>query len=284
MFKRCLSATALAALGLTSIAYADGGLDDIRQTGVLRVAVYKDNLPYSYQDNGRYVGLDVDLAQALAKQLGVNLSLMPITASDESMDDDLRNAVWKGHYLGGGVADVMLHVPVDPRFAKRNDKVSIFAPYYQERLAIAYRYTQIPDLSSLDQFRDHKLGVELEGSADRYMLTTRNGELRNNIVHFRDISAACNAFKQQQIPALLFTQAQIEYCVRELGDSVGVIPFPESNATLFSWPIGLAVKTYAPELQQALEAAFAQLQTQGELKDIFTKYNLSYLAPTTPSS
>jgi hypothetical protein len=44
---------------------------------------------------------------------------MPFPA-DEEVGDDLRNMVWKGHYLGYGPADVMLHVPVDNRLMNDN--------------------------------------------------------------------------------------------------------------------------------------------------------------------
>jgi hypothetical protein len=43
---------------------------------------------------------------------GEAVSLLPFNA-DENMNDDLRNMVWRGHYLGFGPADVLLHVPVD---------------------------------------------------------------------------------------------------------------------------------------------------------------------------
>ena len=44
------------------------------------------------------------------------------------MNDDLRNMVWKGHYLGAQPSDVMMHVPVDEHLARANDKVRIFGP------------------------------------------------------------------------------------------------------------------------------------------------------------
>ncbi len=91
-------------------------LDEVRDSGTIRIAVYRDFAPFSEVHDGRFEGVDVDIGRALAQRLGVAVEFMPVTAG-ESVDDDLRNAVWKGHYLGGGVADVMLHVPVDRRFS-----------------------------------------------------------------------------------------------------------------------------------------------------------------------
>ena len=60
------------------------------------------------------------------------------------MNDDLRNMVWRGHYLGWGPADVLLHVPVDRPLMDANPQVSIFAPYYRERVVIARRRERVP--------------------------------------------------------------------------------------------------------------------------------------------
>ncbi|HSF47431.1 MAG TPA: amino acid ABC transporter substrate-binding protein, partial [Burkholderiales bacterium] len=118
------ASAALAALLFFFCASAPAeGLQAVRENGRLRVAVYKDFPPFSA--NGE--GIDVDLAAALAAKLGLKLELFWIQP-DESVEDDLRNAVWKGHYLGGGVADVMLHAPVDPEYARRIEKVRLFGP------------------------------------------------------------------------------------------------------------------------------------------------------------
>jgi ABC-type amino acid transport substrate-binding protein len=50
--------------------------DDMIAAGELKVAVYKDFAPYSFEDGGQPRGVDVDLAKALAKALGVRLELV----------------------------------------------------------------------------------------------------------------------------------------------------------------------------------------------------------------
>ena len=111
----------------------------MKSRGTLVVGLYKDMPPF-HADGA---GIDVELAQALAEALGVKLSLLPFPA-DENMNDDLRNMVWKGHYLGYGPADVLLHVPVDRPLMDANPQVSIFAPYWRERVAVARNLEQVP--------------------------------------------------------------------------------------------------------------------------------------------
>lgn len=50
--------------------------DAIIAAGELKVAVYKDFAPYSFEDHGKPRGVDVELAQALATAMGVRLHLM----------------------------------------------------------------------------------------------------------------------------------------------------------------------------------------------------------------
>ncbi|MDQ7990305.1 MAG: ABC transporter substrate-binding protein [Candidatus Dactylopiibacterium sp.] len=59
-------------------AHADR-LDDIRKAGVLRVAAFDGNPPFGYVDEKtrKIVGLDVDYAEALARNLGVKLEIVP---------------------------------------------------------------------------------------------------------------------------------------------------------------------------------------------------------------
>ena len=127
----------------------------IQQTGILKVAVYTEFAPFS--DNG--AGIDIDLARALTKKLGLKLALLPFPAG-ENLNDDLRNMVWKGHYLGYGPADVLLHVPVDRQLMAANDKVEIFAPYHVETVRLVRSARAIPAFDGLDALVGKRIGVE----------------------------------------------------------------------------------------------------------------------------
>ncbi|HNM21761.1 MAG TPA: ABC transporter substrate-binding protein, partial [Rhodocyclaceae bacterium] len=106
----------LAALPLAGVLpVAADELDAIRKRGRLRIAVYNDFPPYSANAKG----IDAEVGRALAEKLGLTAEVVGFNA-DEDMSDDLRNMVWKGHYLGTQPADVMMHVPVDEHLAKQN--------------------------------------------------------------------------------------------------------------------------------------------------------------------
>jgi ABC-type amino acid transport substrate-binding protein len=165
-----------AALALALPAVRAAAWEAIRQRGSLQVALYQDMPPFHEQ--GR--GIDVEVARALATELGLGFSALPFAAG-ETMSDDLRNMVWKGHYLGWGPADVLLHVPVDAPLARDNPQVRIVAPYYRERVAIAFDRQRLPALGSLADLRGKPVAVAGLSLAGWLMLGAEGGLLREQL-------------------------------------------------------------------------------------------------------
>lgn len=267
---------ALAALMFFNLlpAQADEQMDTIRKRGRLKVAVY-DNFP-PYSDAGK--GIDVELGQALAAKLGLQSEIIGFTAGEE-MSDDLRNMVWKGHYLRGDPADVMMRVPVDPIFAKANDKVHIFSPYQNEVMGMARIANRIPAPNgsaavALEVFTREKIGVEGDTMADYFLGGILNGRLRPNIVHFRSIGEAAKALREDSISAIMAPLGELE------GALAGDTRFAIDQAKLGelsakSLPIGMAVKAEAVDLADTLAGALAELQQDGTVAAIFKRHGLT---------
>ncbi|HBA56291.1 MAG TPA: amino acid ABC transporter substrate-binding protein, partial [Alteromonas macleodii] len=71
-------------------------LDDIKDSGLIRIAVYTDYPPFSFIENDSPTGIDIDIAREIASALGVELELIWMTPG-ETTEDDFRNYLWKGH-------------------------------------------------------------------------------------------------------------------------------------------------------------------------------------------
>lgn len=280
--RRSVSLLVVLLLAVSSAASSES-LERIREKGNLRVAVYTDFPPFSYKEDGRYTGMDIDIARALAKQLGVGVDLK-LTNADENMVDDLRNNVWKGHYIGGGVADVMMHVPFDPEFASDNDRAVIFAPYFREQMAIIADPNSISDPTDVQQLVDLKVGVEVDSVADFYMSGAYSGLLRESAVRFHTNSDAVDAFSNREIQAVLAPRAQIEGLVagRLSQEDYHLSPFALRGMLRSYWDIALAIKTGNPELQAALSQAMVAIRDASTLESIAERYGVSYLEPNLP--
>ncbi|MBP8120784.1 MAG: amino acid ABC transporter substrate-binding protein, partial [Burkholderiales bacterium] len=215
--ERRLWLKALAALPMAGMlpAMADEGLDAIRKRGRLRVAVYNDFAPYATA-GGK--GIDADIGRAIAGKLGLTAEIVGYNA-DEDMNDDLRNMVWKGHYLGASPSDVMMHVPVDEYLAKANDKVRIFGAYHRETLAMARNPERVPKAPigsaavALEVFTREKIGVEGTSLADSFLLGVMNGRLRENVVHFKTVAEAAQAMADGKVAAVLAQRAELEEAI-----------------------------------------------------------------------
>lgn len=57
-------------------------LDEIKNSGEIKIGVFSDKNPFGYVDNeGNYQGYDVYFAKRIAKDLGVELKLLPVEAA-----------------------------------------------------------------------------------------------------------------------------------------------------------------------------------------------------------
>lgn len=269
--RRLLLASTLALLAGAGPAQADW--NKIRDTGALKVAVYNEFAPFS--DKG--AGIDVDLAQALAGKLGLRLSLMPFPA-DEEVADDLRHMVWKGHYLGYGPADVMLHVPVDQRLITANPQVRIFAPYYLETLRLARRRASIAEFHGIEDLAGKRIGVEKVSIAGMLMLGEAEGRFREQVRIFPSAGEALGALKAGALDAVLAKRSEIEAA---LGgdpafalDEVAFQRLPRAG-----WAVGMAVHKDNEELARRLQAAMNELAASGELAALFARHGVQPVRP-----
>ena len=262
------AAAALAALPRAASATP---MDKVRARGSLVVGLYQEMPPF--HDGG--AGIDVELGRALAESLGLKFSPLPFAAG-ENMDDDLRNMVWKGHYLGFGPADVLLHVPVDRPLMEANPQVRVFAPYWRERVMIARNLEQLPALDSLAALAGKAVAVPGQSLAGWLLIGAEGGALRDSLsTKWNDGVEAAKALQRGEVVAAAGLASELQAVLR--GDARFVIePLPSPRAPRDGWAVGMAVKKDATELAQALQGAVNQLAGSGRLAEIFAKANLAW--------
>ncbi len=270
--------------GLPLLAKAQTELTDlarIRATGVLKVAVYKDNAPFSDGPANDVKGLDVSIAAALARQLNLKLALLPFDAG-ENMNDDLRNMVWRGHYLGYGPADVMLQVPGDKYLMARNRQVLILAPYMRQSLVLVYDTTRIADVNSPDDLKGLALAAERGAGATSALMGYNGGLLRAQVGIHNTGTQAVQAMLDGKAVAAYVTRAQVESVLSRAEVKPGqyrLTPLALSGIPDTGWPVGMAIKAEHKELGQALETALQSMRSSGELLAIFKQHGMTLTAP-----
>lgn len=251
--------------------------DQIMERGWILIGVYEDLPPWSWEEDGKLVGVDVEIGRLIAEDLGVEARFRSY-AADETMDDDLRNNVWKGHYIGGAVVNVMMRVPYNREFALRNDLVVITGLYMTERVAIAYREDAYPDgdAPTPAYFRFDKVGVETDSVADFYLSGLANGQAIPNIRHYRSVAEAMAGLAEGETAAVMGPRGQLE---------AGAVPGVKVHApslpglSIGEWPLGVAVRHTYRQLGYAVDDAIAAAVQDGRIAAIFARHGLTYAPP-----
>ncbi|MCI2282803.1 transporter substrate-binding domain-containing protein [Colwellia sp. MSW7] len=266
--------------------------DDIIESNEIVVAVYNDFAPFSYQENGQEKGIDIDVAKHIAKQLGVALRFRWVTA-DENVEDDLRNNLWKGHYLNRNVADLMLRVPYDKKYSELRDdigervhaQVHMFSPYHTEAWKIAFNNKRIDDVSTMAVFQYHNIGVEIDSIPQFYLMSAFNGRMRGKTKQFASMALAMIAMQKHEVDAVMGLRSQISYYQHQLASTnyqLATNAFPMIGKQ--QWDIGMAVKSDYRQLGYVIGDIVEAMIKKGLMKDIFRHYNAIYQVPSLYSS
>lgn len=262
--------------------------DEIVASGVLRVALYQDFPPYSFVQDEKPRGVDVVLAETLAEGLGVTLEIQWVLA-DETIDGDLRNHLWKGHYLRPGqIADLMLRVPYDRDFSNKRDElglpahelVHMFGPYQRERWQAAYDPRKINAVPSIAIFQYYPVGVEEDSVPSFYLGSVMHGQLAGMIHHYRNLGLAFDAMVAGEVNAVMGTQAEIDWLLSQhpkAGMQLTENAYPNIGKQV--WELGMAVHDANRQLAYALSDVAEAMILDGRMEQLYAAYGLRYTRP-----
>ena len=252
-------------------------LDDIIERGWILFGLYDDFAPYSWEEKGEPRGVDVEIGRLIAEALGVEARFL-LHGADETVDDDLRNIVWKGHYIGGRVANVMLRVPYNRELAIRNELVVLTGQYQNERVAIAYDKAHYADGDppTPAYFRFDKVGVENDSIADFYLTGFARGQVAPNIRRYRSPALAMEALAAGEVKGVVGARAQLEWGA---GDGVAVHAPPLPGLAVGEWTVGIAVRHNWRALGYAVDDAIRAAVEDGRIAKIFADHGLTWAPP-----
>jgi ABC-type amino acid transport substrate-binding protein len=262
--------------------------DSIVESGVLKVALYQDFAPYSFQQDGQPRGIDYEVSTALAKGLGLRLEVI-WAQPGEKLDDDLRDYIWRGHYLRPHeLADVMLRVPYDREFSYKsnelgelvNELVVMFGPYQRERWQVAFDRRRLDAVPSVAVFQRHPIGVEVESVPSFYLSSVKDGLLSQQTHHYGNVQQAFAAMKAGEVDAVMALRGEVDWQRKLAADeqlALAENAYPDMGKQV--WDIGMAVHESNRQLAYALEEKLEELILAGELKRIYDHYGLRYELP-----
>ena len=267
---------------------ADRTYDIILESGYLKVGVYENFPPYSYEVNGEPRGIDVEVGKQIAEAMGVEFRVHWIVP-DENLGDDLRNNVWKGHYLAKRrLADVMMRVPYDKQYAYMqdstgeyiNEQVVLFGPYQQETWQIAFNPEKIEGVDTVAKFQYHPIGVEIDTLPDFYLSSGLQGRMREQVRHYPNVRESFNAMRDGTVSAVMGMRAEIDHELGRPGNTEFQLAgngFPGIGKQV--WDVGMAIKHTHRQLGYAIEAIIGDLVKSGDMQALFAELGLRYSVP-----
>jgi ABC-type amino acid transport substrate-binding protein len=251
-------------------------LDRIREDGWIEVALYENFRPWSFTENGRPRGIDVDLARLIAADLGVEARIR-LVAAGETLDADLLNYVYRGAVVGGHVSDLMAHVPYDVAYACRFDQVVFTGQYATERLAIAYKPLDYPEKAPTPPvFRYDPVGVENDSISDFFLTSVAHGATADKVHRYKSTGAAMAGLTAGEVMAVMGPRAEIE---AELQPDQALHEPPFLGLARSSWTLGLALSFQHRDLGYAVDDAIAAALTDGRIAGIFANYGVDFRPP-----
>lgn len=275
-------------IAIFSIILQGRSIEQIQDSGYVTIAVYESFPPYSYSENGKLKGIDIEIGKLIAKSLNVKPEWY-LTGSDESLSDDLRNALWRGNIVHKNKADLMLRIPYDYDYLRITDKqtgeleterVSIKGAYHSEKWVIATHKEIIPKINTLGIFAYHTIGVELDTLPDMHLTGFGRGLINKNVKHYFNFSDAMKDFKTGKIDSIAGLKSQLEHLL-DINHNQDKYYISDSipQVAKSQWDIATAVEVSYKPLSYHIDELINENYQNGNIKKIFEKYGVNYLAP-----
>ncbi len=228
----------------------DQSLAHVRASGVLRVGLDPSWPPFeSLNEQGELIGLDVDLARAIADRLGVQAQF--VVSGWEGLIDALR------------VGQFDAAISALPYDAWRTRTVAYTAPYFNAGPVIL---TSDPNIRSPQDLAGRVVHVELGAESDVQARRLQKKGIALTLTAHDTPQAACAAAQAQAGHATIVDHVSARLFRREHPD-LNILDEP-----LYDEPFVIAVPLSARSLREAIDQVLVDLGQSGELSQIESRW------------
>ena len=229
----------------------------IHARGSLTVCANPNALPFSSK-NGERHGFELELAAAIAKELGVGLDVGWVVFPFQ---------------MGRVDCDLVFDAIADPQVADEAH-VRLSKPYNVSGVAIAVR----PRLSGINGFADLKKEQRI-GALVGSLARVRLGQKGIPTIPFTFEDELVEAVGKGELDAALVTPASIGYYnLLHKDATLTMVPAYESTPEL-RWAIAVGLRKADDALLTAVNEALERLLAQGTVKQIYARYGIDQTLP-----
>jgi polar amino acid transport system substrate-binding protein len=224
--------------------------DEIRKRGVIRVGVLAGEPPWGFaNEKGEPVGVDIDVAELIAKDLGVKVEYERVLVSSRIPA------------LMTSKVDVL--IASMGMFPERAKVVQFSRPYVANvNMVVASKDKPIASYADL---KPYKVGVNRGNIID--VAVTKNAPSGTEILRFDDDASAVQALRSGQVDAIGLAL----YPLRMLDKTAPGHDYEKKIVVNNQWT-GIAMRKNQKELNTYLNGFLDKLEKNGELNRISQKW------------
>ena len=245
----------LSAMMLLVLLAACGGsgktLESIQKKGTLVIATSPDFPPFEYLEDGKVVGIEVDILNAAAEQLGVTLEI-------QQMDfDSVIPGVQAGKFDLGASGITATEV--------RKQNVDFSSTYFMASQAIVV--SQDSDIAGKADLEGKKISVQTGTTAEDYCMN--NGY---EVLAFTANNDAAAALSSGKVDAWVVDNEVAVVLAQQNGLKV-------LDEAMTSEPYAFAFPKNSQSFVDGFNQILDQMIADGSVKAIFDAYGTPYVAP-----
>ncbi|HJJ28653.1 MAG TPA: transporter substrate-binding domain-containing protein [Methanocorpusculum sp.] len=217
---------------------------------VLVMATNAEFQPYEYYDNGKIVGIDAEMMEAVANELGMTLKI------EDMKFDTIITAVSTGKADVGAAA---MTVTED-----RLKNIDFSDTYATSKQVIVVNKTGDKKIESDADFAGARIGVQLGTTGDIYVSDYEDSA--KEIMRLNNAADLFQALEAKKIDCIVIDeQPALKYSAK--ADSLTILEKEFTNEDY-----AIAIKKGNTELKDKINAALTKLKENGTLDAIVAKY------------
>ena len=246
---RRIAIALITAMAMTGVAQAQK-VADIKKSGVLKIGAQVAQVPWGFSDkSGKLTGYDIEVAELLAKDLGVKPEFTPVTVAN-------RTAA-----LLTGQVDVLMAVVT---ILADRQKVVLFSRPYSYLDTVLIGKTSIPVMKAYAELKGLRIGVPRGSVQDNAVTKVNTGA---TIQRFDDDAAAVQALLTGQVDLAGAAATQLGPIAQVAGTGKYDIKLVVSRGFQ-----GAAVRPGEHEWVNYINDFIARKTASGELNALYKKW------------
>lgn len=234
----------------------DTSLEYIEKNGKLILGLDDSFPPMGYRDDAdNIVGFDIDLAEAVAKELGVELVLQPIqwTAKEQELQTKNIDCIWNGFSV------------TEERLAQ----LTLSIPYMENTIAMVV--VKGSDIKNKADMAGKRMAVQGGSSAEEALNSDENKDFRESLGEvngsFKDYVTALMDLETGNSDAVLMDSVVAHYMINEAGKDFVVL-----DDSLVAEEYAIGFRKGEEALANAINKALRDLKADGTVETISNKW------------